>query len=528
MYQPHLTSNQQKDAPLGRRLVRAIPLWGVTLALLLGLLLLAPTGVLAQAGGPTVRWPSLPSNSGQAAPLPMPFLEGAQVFYDDLKVSSGDVYEGDVVVYNGNAEVEGGGRIGGALFVYSGDIDIKGGGTVNGDVIAYGGDVEIHGGGSVGGTVQALGGDVALQDGSSVAGDVSVLGGEIERSAGAEVGGNVLSGPHLQIPALPNLPGLTPLATPGLDQIAPSSRGGEGLTNLRQSGFSGWLWRLVLNLFKAGFFTLFMVLGSALVLKARPGIVGDAQEYLESDPRSAFGVGLLANMVVMIPLWMWLGSLNGNWFTILCLTPLLLPLGLVALAIELAGLATFGGWLGKRLAKEAGFNLSSQAATALAVILTVGASGLLWAFSACLGWLALLFAGAPGIGALVLHWRSRRHDGSTPGPVTLPPSPAPTTPPVVPVVPAEAAPLAQVEPVQLDLTAPEAGGVVEGGADFDFTTLGGIGPVFSMRLRAANVRTLGDLAGMSDESLADVLNVSVDRVVRDDILGQARRLMGLE
>jgi predicted flap endonuclease-1-like 5' DNA nuclease len=49
-----------------------------------------------------------------------------------------------------------------------------------------------------------------------------------------------------------------------------------------------------------------------------------------------------------------------------------------------------------------------------------------------------------------------------------------------------------------------------------------------MRLRAANVRTLGDLAAMTPESLADVLNVSPERVIRDDLLGQARRLLGLE
>ncbi len=273
---------------------------------------------------------------------------------------------GDVVVYNGNAEVEGGGRIDGALFVYSGDIDIKGGGTVGGDVIAYGGDVKIHGGGSVGGDVQALGGDVALQDGASVAGDVSVLGGDIERSAGAIVGGNVLSGPRIQIPNLPAMPGLPPLGSLNPDVPAPSIQNADGPMNLGRSGFGRWLWRFVLDLVKAGFFTLFVVLGSALVLRTRPGIVRDAQDYLESDARSAFGVGLLANMVVMIPLWMWLGSLNASWFVILCLSPLLLPLGLVALAIELAGLATVGGWLGKRMAKEAGFDkLDAQAATAL-------------------------------------------------------------------------------------------------------------------------------------------------------------------
>ncbi len=524
--QTHSTPRQRLDSRLAPFLAKAIPLFVAGMVLTLGFLLFTPGHILAQESGPTMGWQSIGPGIGEGAP----FLEGAEVFNDDLKVSGGDVYAGDVVVYNGNAEVEGGGRIAGALYVYSGNIDIKGGGTVGGDVIAYGGDVRIHGGGSVGGDVQALGGDVTLQDGARVFGDVSVLGGDIERSPGADVRGNVLSGPRIQIPNLPTIPGLPPLDSLSPETPGPSIQNADGPMSLGRSGFGRWLWRFVLDLVKAGFFTLFVVLGSALVLNYRPGIVGDAQGYLASDPRSAFGVGLLANMVVMIPLWMWLGSLSANWFVILCLSPLLLPLGLVALAIELAGLATVGGWLGRRLAKEAGFDkLNAQASTALGVALTVGASAFLWAISACLGWLALLFVGAPGIGALVLHWRANRPDGSSPrrtplAPIPVPdpdPDPAPAEP--MPWDPADGAD----EPsVSLDLSGTEI--ETETGADFDFTTLSGIGPVFSMRLRAANVRSLGDLADMTPESLADVLNISVDRVERDDFLGQARRLLGLE
>ena len=118
----------------------AIPFFVAGMVLLLGFLLLTPANIFAQESGPTVRWQGMDPGMGDS----VPFLEGAEVFYDDLKVSGGDVYAGDVVVYNGNAEVEGGGRIGGALFVYSGDIDIKGGGTVGGDVIAYGGYIKTH------------------------------------------------------------------------------------------------------------------------------------------------------------------------------------------------------------------------------------------------------------------------------------------------------------------------------------------------------------------------------------------------
>lgn len=507
------------------------------MVLLAGFLILGTGGVFAQETNPTVDWRGVTPWAEDGMVLPVPSLQEAEVFYDDLTVSSGDSYPGDVVVYNGDARVEGGGRIGGSLLVYSGEVSIQG--AVGGDVVAYGGDVKIQGGGSVGGNVQALGGDVVLQDGARVAGDVSVLGGDIERSAGAQVGGNVLSGPRIPMPELPALPGLTPQDSSSQIVPFPGSRGVDGPPT-SQGAFARWLWRFVLDLFGAALFTLLAVLGSGAVLKARPQIVDHAQAYLEADPRTSFGVGLLANMVVMIPLWMWLGSLTANWFIALCLTPLLLPLGLVALGIEVAGLAVAGRWLGRRMAQEAGFDWPDWASTAVGVTLIAGASGFLWAISACLGWLGLLFGGAAGVGALVLHWRDRRHGGASHAVAVRPSVPAetPAGPPQPPQPsqssqspqPAEMSAWDSLEepvaaqPAPLDL-APRP---QEDDTAFDFTTLSGIGPVFSMRLRAANVRSLGDLAGMSAESLADVLNVSVDRVVRDDVLGQARRLLGLE
>ncbi len=61
------------------------------MVLTLGFLLLIPTSLVAQESGPTVRWQSLaPADRGGR----MPFLEGAEVFNDDLKVSGGDVYDG--------------------------------------------------------------------------------------------------------------------------------------------------------------------------------------------------------------------------------------------------------------------------------------------------------------------------------------------------------------------------------------------------------------------------------------------------
>lgn len=517
-----------KNTP--RQRTGSLLLMGILLAL--GLLLM-PSAVSAQTGGtqsdgPGVHWNFGVPAQGEPFHFGAPLPQDPTVFDGDLKVSGGESYAGDVVVYRGDVNVEGGGRIGGNLYVYSGDVEIKGGGTVGGDVIAYGGDVTIDGGGRVGGNVQALGGDVDLVDGSTVGGDVSVLGGSIDRAAGAVVGGNVLSGPDIAIPDLPFFPGGNPERAPSPDQLIPvqpnmANDGG------RRGGFIGWLLGFVLDLFRAAFITLVAVIGAGLVMVNRPALVDKGLALLEADLRTATGVGLLANMVVMIPLWMWLGSLSAGFLVALCLSPLLLPLGLIALAIELAGLAIGGRWLGNRIAEAVGTTLDPLPATAVGVTLIIGAVGFLWALASCLGWLLLILVGAPGVGALVLHWQeSRTGQAGSPKGKTVSPdlSSAP-----VPAEPVEAAPALDADAIQ-DLLDEQALPNITPGAvqveDFDFTQIVGIGPVFSMRLRAANIRTLGDLAGMTPDALADVLNVSEERVIRNDLLGQARRLLGLE
>jgi len=62
----------------------------------------------------------------------------------------------------------------------------------------------------------------------------------------------------------------------------------------------------------------------------------------------------------------------------------------------------------------------------------------------------------------------------------------------------------------------------------DFTRIDGIGATFDLRLRAANVRTFADLAAMSIEAIAETLDTTVARVESYDIIGQAKRLAGIE
>lgn len=58
----------------------------------------------------------------------------------------------------------------------------------------------------------------------------------------------------------------------------------------------------------------------------------------------------------------------------------------------------------------------------------------------------------------------------------------------------------------------------------DFTLIKGIGPSFDERLKAAKVRTFGQLAALSPGDLAEILGWPEERIRRDDLIGQARRL----
>lgn len=61
-------------------------------------------------------------------------------------------------------------------------------------------------------------------------------------------------------------------------------------------------------------------------------------------------------------------------------------------------------------------------------------------------------------------------------------------------------------------------------AEDDLAEIVGIGPVFRVRLREAGITTFAQVAEATPEELAAVAEQSVDRVVRDDWIGQAKKL----
>lgn len=58
----------------------------------------------------------------------------------------------------------------------------------------------------------------------------------------------------------------------------------------------------------------------------------------------------------------------------------------------------------------------------------------------------------------------------------------------------------------------------------DFTALTGIGAVYHNRLQAAKIRSYEDLAALSPEQIGKIINLSTERVIELDVIGQAKAM----
>jgi predicted flap endonuclease-1-like 5' DNA nuclease len=286
---------------------------------------------------------------------------------------------------------------------------------------------------------------------------------------------------------------------------------------------------------------------------------------MQEQTALSFVVGLLANLT--------LAFLAGLLALTVCLVPIaLLPL-LALLAVNLAGWAAISWLVGERLSTWVKVEAHPAVSAAAGAVLLTGVIAFLWALGGCFGFIAYaasLLIGAVGAGAVLLPWLRRGMNGRAPGgdgPPTPPtPSPAPPGTPGAAESWQDAGYVtdpAAVEPaaVQAPETQPlgetrasESGGTTpdENGADrwatemagteeppvaalaaatggpVDYTRIRGIGPVSDQRLKAANVRTYGQLAAMSAEQIAEILGWTADRVIRGEIIEQAQALAATE
>jgi len=327
-----------------------------------------------------------PVQAGDDAPRVRVVRPQHQVFNDDLVVTDGETFDGDVVVYNGDVTVEDGGRIAGSLVVYSGSIEIEQGGVVSGDLTAVSGDVQIDG--RVDGSVAVLSGDADLGDEAHVGGDVSVVSGDVERARGAYVGGSTLRGPQLnvQIPPI-----IAPGAVPGVDvrpDMPPFSATRPVSFSERLLGFFG---RTV----AAGAALVLIVGGAVAAAVLRPQLAAEVRTALRRQPALSFAVGLLVNMVGV--------AVIGFMFVTICLAPPAALLGLALLAANVVGLSGAGAVVADRLPINLG--ASHAARTAVGVALPGAVIALLWLLGGCFAFFGYVFAlllASFGLGALLV------------------------------------------------------------------------------------------------------------------------------
>jgi hypothetical protein len=366
--------------------------------------------------------------------------------------------------------------------------------------------------GQVGGDVSALSGNIDLAETAEIDGDVSVVNGQLTRARGAEVDGELVRGRGADENTPPERP-----EPPGPPRGAPS--------------FFGWLANLLLRLILAVILSAVVVTLVTLLHHLRPDILRPIYAVMIERTAFSFIVGLLVNLVLAI--------LTVGLFAtvILCLGGVMT--GVLLVGLNLVGWAVVAQYLGQRLTQFINTPIRPITSTLLGVIVLTSLTAILWALGGCfqfLGFLLWLGTSSVGVGAAVVHWLKlggrtlrpsiRPAEGGLPPPDR---GPAPTAPPNAPV-PTVAAdepllpmtlppePPISIVPVNEESISPAVT------SEVDFTIIRGVGPTFDRRLKAAGIHTFAQLAASTPDEIAPIIGWTPQRVINDDIIGQAQRL----
>jgi len=399
----------------------------------LGVLLLL---LLLPAGAAFADGPRLTTDDGQIFVDEDVMLEPGEVFEGDLGIFNGDlsiprdsVVRGDVFVTNGDVEVTG--RIDGSLAVISGDLTLEQGAVVEGDLFVMSGTHQVAG--RVAGDLSVMFGNAELRDSAVVDGDLMVLSGRLERSTGARIGGDELR----EIP-LPDLPFLRErIATPGLPEM-PVRPEVPAIPRVRVETPAREFGRFVGKAVSAGFFSLVLIALGVLIVFVWPRPTRRVSECIEAMPVQSFVLGLLTFLIAAV--------LEAFAVVLLILivlvaaalisTVILIPIGLLLILLSVlvllpVPLALLGGmilgWvalaqlIGQKLGKLLrGGEIRPLAATLLGLIITVPVAAILWVLKpVCCAWPFVILLTSMGLGA-VFHTRFGRQPCDQPKPAAAP------------------------------------------------------------------------------------------------------------
>jgi len=440
---------------------------------------------------------------------------------------------GDKFIIGQDYALAAGERLDGSLAMIGGNVTLEENSLVNGDVAVLGGTLEIAG--TVHGSIAVFGGSVSLTDKAVVEGDLTTFGGSVQRAPGAEISGEVLQGPRLpEVPRLPEIPGIP--ITPETPRVMVPH---DGPVNLL-SRIVRW------QLSAVGWGLLLALLGVVSVLVA-PKALGQIASTAASEVGLSLGVGLLTLIV---------GLLAGGLLLIACGLGLLIWLAVwVGFIVGWIGI---GLWVGRRLLNA--FEVRRVSAlweVAVGVFLITLLGRMPW----CIGFLFTVSVGAIGLGAVVLtRFGTQPADGVRRAPtggdepgrgvsdalaltagmtaqaepiaesaigVSVPESDAVGV--ILAIPPEEPRPnLPTATPEEFAAEEPPAGEIPPERvlANDEFEVIVGVGPEYARRLRAAGVVTFADLAAANPADISAMIDVSVERILRDDWVGQAQQLLG--
>ena len=316
----------------------------------------------------------------------------AEPFFDTI-VEEGETINNDVIVFDGDLEIQNGGVVNGNVIVFNGDAHLSG--TINGDLVIFNGDLAAAGQAAIQGDCVLLNGDVV---------DESASGLHCTNIEGANITGITKGLPVIPaVPAVPDLPAVPDAPDmpdiPAIPPVPPvhiadghGQGAGQFVDFLRAVGSS-----LLLGLLAFG------------VTSAFPDQMTRVKGAIRKKPVASGAVGVLT--AVAVPSIAVLLAILSAVLTIICIGilgfPIILLLLLGFLAAILMGWIAVGSWIAGRLFRKKEWSAAKAAAIGT-VILTFGL-GLLGIVTG--EWLQMILSiifSSIGLGAVALTQFGRR------------------------------------------------------------------------------------------------------------------------